>query len=96
MSFGSRLARQCQKPIGWLGRRFLLHTNKSHSMLTDWGLTHVAIAKNAVVLDVGCGGGRTIFTLAARASEGRVYGIDHSAENVAMSRKTKRAGDRAA
>ena len=88
MSLASKLATQCQKPIGWLGRRFLLRMNKSHSMLTDWGLTHVAIAKDAVVLDVGCGGGRTIFKLAARASERRVYGIDHSAESVEMSRKT--------
>jgi ubiquinone/menaquinone biosynthesis C-methylase UbiE len=88
MSLASKLATQCQKPIGWLGRRFLLHMNNSHSLLTDWGLTHVSIASNAAVLDVGCGGGRTIAKLAARASEGRVYGVDHSAESVAMSRKT--------
>jgi len=62
--------------------------NKSHSNLTDWGLAHISVEKHDTILDVGCGGGRTISKLAALATEGKVYGIDFSAESVAVSQKT--------
>src|SRR5262249_59949844 len=37
-------------------------------------------------LDVGCGGGRPIRKLATVASEGAVFGVDHSQERVEASR----------
>ena len=80
--------RQCQKPKGWLGRLVLRMMNARHSKVTDWGLSHVVIAKDQILLDVGCGGGRTINKLAALASNGKVYGIDYSAESVSFARKT--------
>ena len=42
------------------------------------------------VLDVGCGGGRTVTKLADRAGKGKTYGIDNSEESVAWARKTNR------
>jgi len=48
--------------------------NRHHSKLTDWGLSHVEIEKTDTILDVGCGGGRTISKLAAMASDGKVHG----------------------
>jgi len=80
--------RQCQKPKGWLGRLVLRMMNARHSKVTDWGLSHIAVAKNQMLLDVGCGGGRTVSKLATLASEGKVYGIDYSAESVSFARKT--------
>lgn len=62
--------------------------NASHSSVTDWGLTHVTVEKNFTVLDVGCGGGRTIGKLAAAATEGKAYGVDYSEEAVAASKRT--------
>jgi ubiquinone/menaquinone biosynthesis C-methylase UbiE len=62
--------------------------NRHHDKLTDWGLSHVAIKPNDKILDVGCGGGRTINKLAEMASAGRVYGIDYSDDSVAAARKT--------
>jgi len=62
--------------------------NASHSSLTDWGLAHVVIEKQFKVLDVGCGGGRTIQKLAAAATDGKVFGIDYAAGSVATSRQT--------
>ena len=62
--------------------------NASHSRLTDWGLTHISVEKHYTILDVGCGGGRTVSKLAALATEGKVYGIDFSADSVAVSKKT--------
>jgi ubiquinone/menaquinone biosynthesis C-methylase UbiE len=62
--------------------------NSSHSKLTDWGLAHISIATGFTILDVGCGGGRTVSKLAAIATQGRVYGIDHSEESVAATKRT--------
>lgn len=62
--------------------------NLSHSKLTDWGLQHVSVAPNFTVLDVGCGGGRTVSKLAALATQGKVFGVDFSDASVAASKKT--------
>lgn len=85
---GGGLASQCQKPRGWLGRILLWNMNSRHSGVTDWGLSHVRIEPNFTILDVGCGGGRTIGKLAALATDGKVYGVDYSETSVAASRKT--------
>jgi len=78
---------QVRKPTKWIGRLFAGMMNSSHSDLTDWGLLHVHIDKQFQILDVGCGGGRTIQKL-AEATEGKVFGIDHAAGSVALSRQT--------
>ena len=83
---------QCRKPTGWLGRFVLWRMNSSHSKLTDWGLGHVSVGKDDTILDVGCGGGRTVSKLAAIATEGKVYGIDYSEESVAASKRTNARG----
>lgn len=62
--------------------------NSSHSKLTDWGLQHVSIENHYTILDIGCGGGRTISKLAARATLGKVYGVDYSEESVAAAERT--------
>jgi SAM-dependent methyltransferase len=79
---------QCQKPRGWLGRFILWRMNSSHSKLTDWGLAQIAIEKNYTILDVGCGGGRTVGKLAAMATQGKAYGVDYSEESVAATKKS--------
>lgn len=83
-------ASQCQKPAGWLGRFILRNMNARHSKVTDWGLSHISINEHEVVLDVGCGGGRTVSKLAAIVTQGKVYGVDHSPESVAMAGKINR------
>jgi len=62
--------------------------NSRHSKVTDWGLRHVSIGKDYTVLDVGCGGGRTLSKLAAEATQGMVYGIDYSEESIAVTKRT--------
>ena len=83
-----RRANQCRKPTGWLGRLILRNMNSRHSKVTDWGLSHIRVDKRSVILDVGCGGGRTIHKLSVAASEGKVYGVDHSRDSVAVATKT--------
>jgi SAM-dependent methyltransferase len=82
--------RQCQRPSGWFGRIVLWSMNRRHSKLTDWGLGHLAIRDDDTVLDVGCGGGRTVGKLAELAPRGRVYGIDYAPTSVAAARNENR------
>jgi ubiquinone/menaquinone biosynthesis C-methylase UbiE len=81
---------QCQKPTGWLGRFILWNMNSRHSKVTDWGLSHASVEKNATVLDVGCGGGRTVSKLAAVVTHGKIYGVDFSKESVVVANRTNR------
>ena len=80
--------RQVKKPTRFVGRMFARMMNTSHSPLTDWALTHLNIDKGATVLDVGCGGGRTIEKLAPLATQ--VYGVDYAAGSVGESQSHNR------
>lgn len=82
---------QCRRPHGWIGRLVVWIMNRSHSRLTDWGLAGVSIDRHFSILDVGCGGGRTIQKLAAIATDGKVCGIDYSQASVAAARRTNAA-----
>jgi ubiquinone/menaquinone biosynthesis C-methylase UbiE len=64
--------------------------NSRHSKVKDWGLSQVSLGKQDIILDAGCGGGRTVSKLAAIATQGKVYGIDHSKESVAMAMRTNK------
>jgi ubiquinone/menaquinone biosynthesis C-methylase UbiE len=63
---------------------------RSHSKVTDWGLSHISVPKRDMILDVGCGGGRTVSKLASIATEGKVYGVDHSRESVDVASRLNR------
>lgn len=78
---------QCQKPSGWLGRLIVRNMNSRHSKLTDWGLSHISVKTSDTVLDVGCGGGKTIAKLARLAHAGKVFGLDYSKASLSVARK---------
>src|SRR6266404_1568007 len=88
MSAAEKVIGQCRKPSGIFGRFVLWDMNRHHSKLTDWGLSHVRIGKNATILDVGCGGGRTINKLANVAA--KVHGIDYSEESVTAAHRSNK------
>jgi SAM-dependent methyltransferase len=90
MSFMSWLINQSGKPSGLAGRINLWRMGRRHSELTEWGLAHVTVGRGDVILDVGCGGGKTVARLAAMATEGKTYGIDYSDASVAASRRANR------
>jgi SAM-dependent methyltransferase len=82
----TRISRQVRKPGGVLGRRFVRAMNLTHAALTDWGLDQLAVPNAGAILDIGCGGGRTVHRLAALAPGAKVIGLDYSATSVAASR----------
>jgi SAM-dependent methyltransferase len=86
LAFASYVLLQARKPDKWFGRIFARAMNKSHERMTDWGLGHVTIENRFQMLDVGCGGGRTIEKLARFAAGGMVYGIDYAEGSIAVSR----------
>ena len=60
LSVTTYLVNQVRKPSRWLGRLFLKDMSRRHAPLTDWGLSHIPIGGQRAILDVGCGGGRTL------------------------------------
>jgi ubiquinone/menaquinone biosynthesis C-methylase UbiE len=81
---------QYKCPKGRHGRLVAARMNKGHKPLTLWGLSHVKIEADYVILDVGCGGGKTLERLAKRAPLGKIFGIDYSADMVDYSRKVNK------
>jgi SAM-dependent methyltransferase len=85
-----KIVKQCSKPTGTFGKVVARSMNYGHSKVTQWGLSHVSINKHDTILDVGCGGGKTVNTLAKTARQGKVYGIDYSEDCVKVAGKTNK------
>lgn len=73
--------------MGERGRIVAKMMNRHHATLTTWGLTKVDVGSDNVILDVGCGGGKTVNRLANLSCGGKVYGLDYSPEMVKYSTK---------
>ena len=91
MSLMKRIFAQAGKPTGRFGRFIGRAMNTGHARLQRWGLTYVSLTPTAVILDIGCGGGKAAQHLAGIALGGKVYGIDHSEDMVRLARKTNTA-----
>ena len=91
MSLLKRMLIQCKKPNGRFGQFLTRGMNFGHCGLTRWGLGFIDITSDIDVLDIGCGGGRTVERLAGIATDGKVVGIDYSPDAVAVARKKNRA-----
>ena len=63
----SNLGDQYRCPMGRRGRLVATMMNQQHEPLTLWGLTKLTISSDFVILDVGCGGGKTVSRLAQLA-----------------------------
>ena len=85
------IAEQARNATGLLGR--LIAFIMSHETRGDnrRAIEALAIASGDHVLDIGCGHGRSLIELAARASKGKVVGADPSDVMIGMA--TRRAGE---
>lgn len=87
MIFKKNVASQARKPKGLFGRFLIKMMNKVHAELWKWGLSHVNIKSEYIILDVGCGGGVNVHNFAKIATKGKIYGIDYSELSVKMAKK---------
>ena len=78
------LLRNARKPQGELGDRLLDRMNKSHEGLAQWGVSHLDIAYDDVIIDIGCGGGVNVERFLKLTKE-KVYGLDYSEVSVEKS-----------
>ena len=91
MSVLQRLIEQAKNPRGSIGSSMLCIMNTAHARLTNWALQKIHVRKDAVILDIGCGGGKTIHTLSKMTPTGKIYGIDYSEKAVKNSIKSNRS-----
>jgi SAM-dependent methyltransferase len=87
LALAASVTQQVRKPSWLLGRLIARTMNKSHAGLTTWGLSQVTIRETDSILDVGCGGGKTIDRMAAIATRGHVSGVDYSTASVAVAQE---------
>lgn len=88
MTLLQRLIEQAKNPRGFMGSLMLRIMNKAHSGMNTWLMKQEAINDGDIVLDIGCGGGKTLQSLSKINPSGKIYGIDFSALAVKDSIKT--------
>ena len=84
MGLVEMIMKQARMPTGRFGSFWARLMNIGHSKVTKWGLSHISINKDDTILDVGCGGGKTVNTFSKIATEGKIYGVDCSEVSVAV------------
>ena len=87
MGLFKKIGMQCRKPSGRFGRFVGRSMNFGHTKVRQWGLSQISIKPDSCVLDIGCGGGKTVKEIASSVSKGKVYGIDYSEDMVQLSKK---------
>lgn len=87
MSEIARRLNQCRKPSGETGKIVADDMNKRHFEVTGWGLDKIHIKEDFIIMDAGCGGGKTVNRLAGIVKKGKVIGIDYSEDCVQWSKQ---------
>jgi ubiquinone/menaquinone biosynthesis C-methylase UbiE len=91
MGIMQAMFKQFRKPTGWMAKFAALGMNREHEKVWRWGLEHITIAPDAIILDVGCGGGGAVKILAQTASGGKICGVDYSEDVLLTARQVNRA-----
>lgn len=71
-------------PQGELGEKLINNMNVNHEKLAQWGVSHLDILKDSIILDIGCGGGVNVKRF-LNLTDNEVYGIDYSELSVEKS-----------
>ncbi|WP_186577721.1 class I SAM-dependent methyltransferase [Aquibacillus kalidii] len=82
MNLLKKLIGQAKNPSGRLGSFMLKIMNVAHSNMNKWAFEYIVVKDNAMILDIGCGGGKTIQLLSQLRKDGKIYGIDYSQQAV--------------
>ena len=51
--------------------------NEKHMKLSKWGIDHLNINDNDIILDIGCGGGVNVKKFSEMATNGKICGLDY-------------------
>ena len=88
MSLGAKFAAQFRRPEGRLGAfaGWIMANRGSNRQRNDWTVELLEIAPGDRVLEFGCGPGLALAAAAARATSGRLVGIDHSSVMIEQAR----------
>lgn len=78
------------KPTGDAGIEMLKRMNESHFEVTGWALSKWDIRENHDVLDIGCGGGRTLNRISEKIVSGSLTGVDYSETSIRASEEYNR------
>ncbi len=84
-SMAKTFFRNLRQPAGLVGRCVLSLMNIGHAPHSAWGRAHLSPARDAHILDIGCGGGANLAHFLRMCPEGMVCGIDFSTVSVAHS-----------
>ncbi len=90
MTILQRLIQQAKKPKGFVGSLMLRIMNMAHSGMNKWLIKNGNVYDGDIVLDIGCGGGKTLQTLSKINPSGKIYGIDFSEQAVKDSIRTNK------
>ena len=71
-----KLVLNARSPKGFWGKMMINSMNKNHYGVTTWGLSHYDFKDTEIVLDIGCGGGKTVNRLSEMVK--KTYGVDYS------------------
>ncbi|OCA82917.1 class I SAM-dependent methyltransferase [Pseudobacillus wudalianchiensis] len=82
MNLLNKLIEQAKNPDGIVGSFMLRIMNTAHTEMNKWALGNTKIGEASIVLDVGCGGGKTMQLLSNINKKGKIYGIDYSEQAV--------------
>lgn len=86
-----RLTANAKQPKGFWGTLMIHKMNRGHAAMTNWALAQWKIEPSDIVLDIGCGGGKTVSRLHLLATQGKVYGADYSELSVQKALKCNKA-----
>ena len=67
MNILAKFILQAKKPTGIFGLLIARLMNVGHNKLTNWALLYLSIKEDDIILDIGCGGGKTVNKLAKTA-----------------------------
>ena len=71
------------KPQGRAGEEMLIRMNISHYDVTGWAMDFMEFSGNETVLDIGCGGGETLYRISQKTTA-HLTGMDYSPVSVRM------------
>ncbi len=91
MSFSSFFSKQARKPSGLFGRLVMSNIfDIGNSYLNQLVNELLSVQKDEYILDIGCGTGKLIYTMASQISDGYFEGIDFSETMVSIARRRKK------